>query len=71
MAAELPEPYVPVGATEVAALLGVKPHTVHTWRQRPATGMPAPRGTVSGYPAWDAAEVLTWAKATGRAPAEG
>jgi hypothetical protein len=55
---------IPVGAAEVAARLGVKPQTVHTWRQRNV--MPAPRWTVSGQPAWDWVEIETWAKRTGR-----
>jgi predicted DNA-binding transcriptional regulator AlpA len=54
----------PVGAAEVAARLGVKPQTVHTWRQRNV--MPAPRWTVSGQPAWDWTEIAAWAKRTGR-----
>jgi len=54
----------PVGAAEVAARLGVKPRTVHTWRHRNL--MPAPRWTVSGQPAWEWAEVETWAKHTAR-----
>lgn len=55
---------LPVGAVEVAARLGVKPRTVHTWRQRNL--MPAPRWTVSGQPAWEWAEIETWAKRTDR-----
>jgi predicted DNA-binding transcriptional regulator AlpA len=55
---------LPVGAAEVAARLGVKPQTVHTWRQRNL--MPEPRWTVSGQPAWDWSEIEAWAKRTGR-----
>jgi hypothetical protein len=55
---------VPVGAAEIAARLGVKPQTVHTWRQRKL--MPEPRWTVSGQPAWDWPEIETWARRTGR-----
>lgn len=54
----------PVGAAEIAARLGVRPQTVHTWRQRKL--MPAPRWTVSGQPAWDWAAIETWARRTGR-----
>jgi hypothetical protein len=54
----------PVGAAEVAERLGVKPQTVHTWRQRRL--MPEPRWTVSGQPAWDWAEIEAWARRTGR-----
>lgn len=53
-----------VGAAEVAARLGVKPQTVYTWRQRNL--MPAPRWTVSGQPAWEWAEIETWAKRPNR-----
>lgn len=54
----------PVGAAEIAGRLGVKPQTVHTWRQRRI--MPEPRWTVSGQPAWDWAEIEAWARRTGR-----
>jgi len=40
---------VPVGAAEIAARLGVRRQTVHTWRHRKL--MPEPRWTVSGQPA--------------------
>jgi len=62
-AAPLPES-IPVGAAEIASRLGVKPQTVHTWRQRGL--LPQPRWTVSGQPAWDWSEVEEWAKRTGR-----
>lgn len=54
----------PVGAAEIAQRLGVKPQTVHTWRQRGI--LPAPRWTVSGQPAWDWEEIEDWARRTGR-----
>ena len=54
----------PVGAVEIAARLGVKPQTVHTWRQRKL--MPEPRWTVSSQPAWDWNEIEDWARRTGR-----
>jgi predicted DNA-binding transcriptional regulator AlpA len=55
---------IPVGAAEIAARLGVKPQTVHTWRHRKL--MPQPRWTVSGQPAWDWPEIEAWARRTGR-----
>ena len=55
---------IPVGAAEIAARLGVRPQTVHTWRHRKL--MPQPRWTVSGQPAWDWAEIEAWARRTGR-----
>jgi hypothetical protein len=54
----------PVGAAEIAARLGVRPQTVHTWRHRSL--MPAPRWTVSGQPAWNWAVIEAWARRTGR-----
>lgn len=54
----------PVGASEIAERLGVKPQTVHTWRQRAL--MPEPRWSVSGQPAWDWTEIEEWARRTGR-----
>lgn len=48
----------------MAARLGVRPETVHTWRQRGL--LPAPRWTVSGQPVWDWSEVEEWAKRTAR-----
>jgi predicted DNA-binding transcriptional regulator AlpA len=55
---------IPVGAAEIAARLGVKPQTVHTWRHRKL--MPHPRWTVSGHAAWDWAEIEAWGRRTGR-----
>ena len=55
---------MPVGAAEIAARLGVRPQTVHTWRHRKL--MPEPRWTVSGQPAWDWPEIEAWARRTGR-----
>ena len=55
---------IPVGAAEIAARLGVRPQTVHTWRHRKL--MPTPRWTVSGQPAWDWPEIEVWARRTGR-----
>ena len=53
-----------MGAAEIAARLGVKSQTVHTWRHRKL--MPQPRWTVSGQPAWDWPEIEVWARRTGR-----
>src|SRR5437870_9946420 len=55
---------VPVGAAEIAARLGVRRQTVHTWRHRKL--MPPPRWTVSGQPAWDWTDIEDWALRTGR-----
>jgi predicted DNA-binding transcriptional regulator AlpA len=55
---------LPVGAAEIAARLGVRPQTVHTWRHRKL--MPQPRWTVSGQPAWEWSEIEAWARRTGR-----
>jgi hypothetical protein len=55
---------IPVGAAEIAARLGVRPQTVHTWRHRKL--LPPPRWTVSGQPAWDWPEIVIWARRTGR-----
>src|SRR5207247_9981624 len=54
----------PVGAAEIATRLGVRPQTVHAWRQRKL--LPEPRWTVAGQPAWDWVEVESWAKRSGR-----
>ena len=54
----------PVGATEIAALLGVKRDTVVQWQGRGV--MPAPDWTVGGRPAWRVGVVLEWARETGR-----
>src|SRR2546428_7622089 len=61
---QAPGESVPVGAAEIAARLGVRPQTVHTWRHRKL--MPEPRWTVSGRPAWDWREIEAWARRTGR-----
>jgi len=61
---QAPGESVPVGAAEIAARLGVRPQTVHTWRHRKL--MPEPRWTVSGQPAWDWPEIEAWARRTGR-----
>lgn len=55
---------MPVGAAEIASRLGVKPQTVHTWRQRGL--VPDPPWSVSGQPAWDWPDIEAWARRTGR-----
>ena len=55
---------VPVGASEIAKRLRVRPQTVHAWRHRGR--LPAATWTVSGQPAWDWAEIEEWARRTGR-----
>lgn len=58
----------PIGAVEVAALLGVQRATVDQWGQRNL--LPKRDWTVGGRPAWRTDTILTWAKETGR-PAPG
>lgn len=55
---------LPVGASEIATRLGVRPQTVHAWRHRGL--LPEPAWTVSGQPAWDWATIEAWARDTGR-----
>lgn len=54
----------PMGAVEIAKLLGVKRQTVNQWVFR--NHMPEPLWVVSGMPAWDRAQIVAWAKLTGR-----
>src|SRR5205814_9274635 len=54
----------PVGAAGIATRVGVRPQTVHAWRQRRL--LPGPRWTVSGQPAWDWVEAESWTKRSGR-----
>jgi predicted DNA-binding transcriptional regulator AlpA len=54
----------PVGAIEIAELLGVKPQTVHQWHYRGL--LPEPRWQVSGKPAWLQSDIFDWADQTGR-----
>lgn len=56
----------PVGVMEIAEALDVRQDTVNKWRDRHES-FPAPRWFVSGFPAWDLADVKAWAKQTGRA----
>jgi ParB family chromosome partitioning protein len=55
----------PVGVREIAAMLAVKPATVHKLRERHAD-FPAPAGSVSGTPYWVPSVVTAWAESTGR-----
>ncbi len=54
----------PVGMVEIAERLGVRQQTVAMWKYRGL--LPPPRWTVSRLPAWDWADILKWAKETGR-----
>jgi predicted DNA-binding transcriptional regulator AlpA len=54
----------PVGAIEIASLLGVRRATVDQWRQRRL--LPEPEWTVGGRPAWRESSILAWARSTGR-----
>ncbi len=49
-----------VGTYEIAERLGVKPATVHKWRQR-NLGFPPPHVTLRVGPIWDWHEVEQWA----------
>jgi hypothetical protein len=52
---------IPVGALEVAQVLGVRRGTVHTWKQRGV--LPPPQaGTVSGEPWWTLDDIKEWAR---------
>lgn len=58
-----------VGLVEIADRLGVKEQTARNWRTRPAAGLPEPRWTVSGSPAWSwETDIYPWAVRTGRMP---
>jgi hypothetical protein len=54
----------PVGLSEIAERLGVKPQTAAMWRYRDL--LPEPQWTVSGFPAWDWRVIKRWADETGR-----
>lgn len=54
----------PVGKMEIAARLGCKVKTVHTWQLRKI--MPPPDyPSVNGTPAWEWSTILLWAGQTG------
>lgn len=54
-----------VGIPEIAEMLGVVRATVDKWRRRGV--LPAPGWVVGHAPIWEASEIRTWARATGRA----
>ena len=66
------EPWVPVGVDGIARHLGVSQNTVVTWRRRSAKEwvnvekFPEAAGQISGKDWWWLADILDWAKATGR-----
>jgi predicted DNA-binding transcriptional regulator AlpA len=55
----------PVGVVEIAEMLGVTRDAVNQWRRRD-TNFPEPKWTVGGRPAWNRADIETWARATHR-----
>jgi hypothetical protein len=56
----------PVGMVEIGERLGARRQTVAQWHFRRL--LPAPRWTVSGYPAWNWPDIERWARDTGRLP---
>lgn len=48
-----------VSVNEIAQRAGVKPDTVHKWRQR-HSDFPSPFTTVGGVPVWVWPDVKTW-----------
>lgn len=68
-------PWLPVGIDGIADQLGVTQDTVVTWRRRSAkewvnvAKFPEPEGKISGRDWWWLADILTWARETGRLPA--
>lgn len=59
---------LPVGATEIAKLFGVRRGTVHQWVQRGV--FCHPKWRVGGILTYDLANVVAWGAETGRIPAE-
>ncbi|WP_062441164.1 hypothetical protein [Herbidospora daliensis] len=64
-------PWVPVGIDGIADELGVTQDTVVTWRRRSKEWVtvekfPEPAGKISGRDWWWLADILDWARATGR-----
>lgn len=55
----------PVGIVEICDRLGVTRSAVEAWRSRDL-GFPSPTWTVGGRPAWSWADVVEWARETGR-----
>ena len=54
-----------VDTTEAAHRLGVKPDTIHQWRQR-HPNFPPPHQTLTIGPIWKWGTIRQWAKHTGR-----
>jgi hypothetical protein len=64
-----PRAVLPVGCTDIATRLGVKPQTVMMWVWRTKAGkldMPSPEWMVSGNPAWQWSTIEEWLRRTGR-----
>jgi uncharacterized protein YjcR len=59
-----------VDAAEVANRLNVSLHTVHTWRQRPASKFPAVDFELAVGPLWLWETIEAWAVATKRLDAK-
>ena len=65
---------MPVGIDGIASYLGVSQNTVMTWRRRSerewvrVARFPQPAGQISGRDWWWLADVIEWAKKTGRLP---
>ena len=54
-----------VGSREIATLLEVKPGTVRQWRKRDI-GFPEPSQVLATGPVWLEADIVKWARRTGR-----
>ncbi|WP_326826461.1 hypothetical protein [Streptosporangium sp. NBC_01756] len=65
-------PWTPVGIDGIAEHLGVSENTVVTWRRRSTkewvnvAKFPDPAGKISGRDWWWLADIIDWAKSTGR-----
>lgn len=59
----------PVGLTEIAELLGKAHETMKQWSRQKI--LPPPATLIGGrVPVWSKAEIVKWAKKTGRLPAD-
>ncbi|MFF5325102.1 DNA-binding protein [Janibacter hoylei] len=58
-----------VGPAEIGELLGVDPNTVNVWKVRHAQ-FPQPVRRLRSGDIWDQREIIAWATATGRYPAD-
>ncbi|SFK20208.1 hypothetical protein SAMN05216275_119107 [Streptosporangium canum] len=68
-------PWIPVGIDGIATALDVSENTVMTWRRRSAEWIrvekfPDPEGRISNRAWWWLADVIEWAKSTGRLPTD-